>query len=306
MLSQLKDPEGFLRKVRELYAEPDAESHDVLEFLDGRVFERYSQPQRVEGINVGRVWSFRDVTERRRLDEMKDSFLSAVSHELRTPLAAVVGFAATLQQRDGALQPDERARFLERLGVNALKLERLLTDILDVDRLDRGILQPRRQPTDLGALVRRVLRDGAGDGRTIDVVDEGVVAWLDPAKVERIVENLLINAVRHTPSHAHIWIRVSWEGPDSLLVVEDDGPGVPEELRGEIFESFRQGPTAPSHSPGVGIGLALVARFAELHGGTAWVEERPGGGAAFHVRLPSPASAHASPNGGSAMRARPS
>ena len=71
-----------------------------------------------------------------------------------------------------------------------------------------------------------------------------------------------------------------------LIMVEDDGPGVPEDLRTTIFEPFRQGPAAPSHSPGTGIGLSLVARFAELHGGRAWVEERPGGGASFRVFLP--------------------
>jgi signal transduction histidine kinase len=288
VLSQLQSPESFLQKVRDLYAHPDAESHDLLEFADGRVFERYSKPQRVEGVNVGRVWSFRDVTERKRLDEMKDGFLSAVSHELRTPLTSVLGFAVTLQQRDNEIDATERSSILDRLGANARKLERLLTDILDLDRLGRGILEPRRQPTDVGGLVRRVIEEvGTYDHRTIAVRDEGAIAWLDQAKVERIVENLLTNAARHTPDRARIWVSVRMEGDDAHIVVEDEGPGVPAELRSVIFESFRQGPTAPSHAPGVGIGLSLVARFAELHGGRAWVEDRLGGGASFHVRLPS-------------------
>ena len=95
-----------------------------------------------------------------------------------------------------------------------------------------------------------------------------------------------MNAARHTSPSASLWVRVR-PGPGGvLLVVEDDGPGVPEAMREAIFEPFRQVPGAAHPSPGVGIGLSLVARFAELHGGRAWVEEREGGGASFHVLLP--------------------
>lgn len=100
------------------------------------------------------------------------------------------------------------------------------------------------------------------------------------------MENLLINAVRHTSVGTPIWVRVEATEDGAVIVVEDAGPGVPPKMRQEIFEAFRQGPTAPPHSPGVGIGLALVARFAALHGGRAWVEDRPGGGASFRVFFP--------------------
>jgi signal transduction histidine kinase len=113
-----------------------------------------------------------------------------------------------------------------------------------------------------------------------------IVVPIDAAKVERIVENLVANAGRHTPGGTQLWVRVEPAEGGVAIVVEDDGPGVPVELRQAVFEPFRQGPGGPStHSPGVGVGLSLVARFAELHGGRAWVEERPGGGASFHVFL---------------------
>jgi len=291
VLDQLKDPEGFLRKVRELYSQPEALSHDLLEFKDGRVFERYSQPQRVGGVSVGRVWSFRDVTERKRLDEMKDGFLSAVSHELRTPLTSVVGYAATLRRRRTTLDDDEHDALLQRLDANARKLQRLLTDLLDLDRLSRGILEPRRQPTDVGRLIRDVtIETGAAESRTITTRADVGAYMLDRAKVERILENLLTNAIRHTPDGTSILVRAWPQDGGVLIAVEDRGPGVPHEHRTAIFEPFRQGPDVRAHSPGVGVGLSLVARFAELHGGRAWVEDRVGGGASFRVLLPGAAA----------------
>jgi signal transduction histidine kinase len=101
--------------------------------------------------------------------------------------------------------------------------------------------------------------------------------------VERIVENLLTNAVKHTPGDSRIWVRVERTDDGALIAIEDDGPGIPPELRERIFEPFTQGPTAAQG--GAGVGLALVARFAELHEGRAWVQERAGGGASFRVLL---------------------
>jgi signal transduction histidine kinase len=230
----------------------------------------------------------RQATERlRALDELKNTFLHAVSHELRTPLAAVLGFALTLERQEVELPEEERLDIVRRLAVNARKLDQLLSDLLDLDRLDRGILEPRRKPTDVAALVRRVVESSQVLGtRPVRVETQLVVAQLDAPKVERIVENLLVNAARHTPPDCTIWVRTEPQDDGVLLSVEDDGPGVPAHLHQTIFEPFRQGPHAPAHSPGVGTGLSLVARFAELHGGRAWVEDRPGGGASFKVFLP--------------------
>jgi signal transduction histidine kinase len=285
VLSQLIDPDQFLAKLRQLYAEPESESFDVLHFVDGRTFERFSQAQRVDGVAVGRVWSFRDVTERNKLDEMKNGFLSAVSHELRTPLTSVLGFAATMQQRGNLLTDEDREEMLARLTSNARKLQRLVSEILDLDRLGRGLLEPRRIPTDMAHLVRGVAEDADLPELRVAVDVEPITADIDSAKVERILENLIINASRHTPPGTQTWVRVSGEDDQLLIVVEDAGPGVPDDLKATIFESFKQGATSP-HSPGVGIGLSLVSRFAELHGGRAWVEDREGGGASFRVLIP--------------------
>jgi PAS domain S-box-containing protein len=124
--------------------------------------------------------------------------------------------------------------------------------------------------------------------RALDEAKNVFLSAVSHAMVERILENLLANAVRHTPPDTLVWVRVARQDQGVLIAVDDAGGGVPPELRAALFEPFRQGPEAPTHAPGVGIGLTLVARFAELHGGRAWVEERPGGGSSFQVLLPDP------------------
>jgi PAS domain S-box-containing protein len=232
----------------------------------------------------------REVAQRlRALDQMKNTFLDAVSHELRTPLAAIVGIGLTLEHKADSLADDDRSDLYTRLVANARKLDRLLNDLLDLDRLTHGIVAPKRRPTDVAALATRVAEDwGLLTGRRPQVVAEPVTVGLDQGKVERIIENLLANAARHTPPDTPVWVRVQRPpgGDGVLLAVEDAGAGIPAELRDRVFEPFRQGPGTPTHAPGVGIGLTLVARFAELHGGRAWVEERPGGGSSFRVLIP--------------------
>jgi PAS domain S-box-containing protein len=225
----------------------------------------------------------------RMLHEMQNSFLQAVSHDLRTPLTSILGCALTLE---GSLAQESLSRedehdLVGRIAANSRKLHRLLTNLLDLDRMSRGIVAPNRDRVDLSDILTRVVQESSTGTHPIELMNtEPVPAFVDAAQVERIVENLVANAIRYTPNGTPIWVKATGDGESVLLVVEDAGPGVPLELRGSIFEPFRQGNEVISHSPGVGIGLSLVTRFAELHSGRAWVEERDGGGASFHVYLP--------------------
>ncbi len=222
----------------------------------------------------------------RKVDEMKSHFLSAVSHELRTPLTSVLGYSETLRKWGPQLAEADRDQMAERLSANARKLDTLLGDLLDVDRMARGILEPNRKNTDVGGLVRGVVETADSLGwRRVHVQAPPMVLKVDAPKVERIVENLLANAVRHTPAGTELWVKATRVNAGVVIAVEDAGPGIAPEVRARIFEPFEQGPDRVEHSPGVGIGLSLVARFAELHRGRAWVEERPGGGASFKVFL---------------------
>jgi PAS domain S-box-containing protein len=236
-----------------------------------------------EGLLV--VAAMRDVTERRRMESMREAFLRAVSHDLRTPLASLVGFAGMLAAEDDI--PEQQREFVDRILRNANKLEGLLRDLLDLDRLSRGVLRPHRRPTDLRMLIDAVLESvslGSEHPVEIDVAADVGVIWVDPAQVERILENLLVNVGRHTPPGTQS--RVVGERAEGgvILTVQDWGPGVPDEAKAAIFDAFERG-EGRQHSPGTGIGLSLVARFAELHDGRAWVEDNPEGGARFRVLL---------------------
>lgn len=221
-----------------------------------------------------------------QLDDMKNTFLNAVSHDLRTPVSAILGLSLTLERDDGALEEREKREFASRIASNARKLKRIVTDLLDMDRLSRGTFRLERRRTEIERLVVRVLDDtDVSASHPVSMDMRPTVASVDPGKVERMVENLLLNAGKHTAPGTPIHVSVRPEGSGALIMVDDEGPGVPEEMRESIFEPFIQGSPSRDHG-GVGMGLSVVARFAEMHGGNVWVEDREGGGASFRVFLP--------------------
>jgi PAS domain S-box-containing protein len=222
----------------------------------------------------------------RALDEMKDVFLTAVSHELRSPLAAIVGSARTLEMFWRDLDAEDREGLVDVIMRKAARLQEIVEDLLDLERLRRGASPLERTDVDLADLARESLEaSGLSDTHRVHASLPGCHVSVDRAMTARILDNLLSNAARYTPDGSTVWLTVRPIGRGAEIVVEDDGPGVPPDQRGFLFEPFRQGTATVAHSPGVGVGLALVARFAELHGGRAWVQEREGGGASFHVML---------------------
>ena len=233
------------------------------------------------GVTARMFGTGQDITEQRQIEQLREGILATVSHELRTPLASVLGFALTLSERRRDL--DEQARLMiGQIVEQAQRLETLLADLLDVDRLRHDRIEPRREPTRLDELVGRIVElHGA---RPIEVRAEPLTASVDPTLVGRIVDNLVANAVKHTPADAAIAVSVAREGAEVVISVEDAGPGIPAEQRSSIFDVFTRGPDTTA--PGAGIGLAIVAQYAALHGGRAWVEDAAAGGSAFKVALP--------------------
>jgi signal transduction histidine kinase len=283
--------------------------HERVRRTVDRLFQREAELERALARQREDARSLHEVSQ------MKDTFLRAVSHDLRTPLTAMHGVAVTLERTKLNLPREQALDLIKMMIEKTRKMDRLLTDLLDLNRMGEGILEPKRSTTDISALAHQVVDEvDQLRGWPIEIDAEPVMVSVDAAKVERIIENLLLNTTRHTPPGTQVWVRARAGERDLELIVEDAGPGVPAELAGSIFEPFRQGAPAPTpgkNRKGVGIGLSLVARFAILHGGRAWVAERPGGGASFHILLPDcvrrdVAEAEASePDGDAATAVRP-
>jgi signal transduction histidine kinase len=222
----------------------------------------------------------------REMNDVKDTLLHAVSHDLKGPLAGIIGAMQTIRRDDDLhLTEEERESLYQVIEQSGRKMNRLIDDLLDLDRIDRGKVHPKRRPTDVGDLARRVVKESTAlDGHPVRIEADDLLVDVDPGKVERVVENLLVNAARHTPPGTAVHVQVIGRPNGAVLIVEDEGPGVPDELKDVLFEPFRQGDG--SSGRGMGIGLSLVRRFAELHGGTAHVEDGENGGARFVVTFP--------------------
>jgi PAS domain S-box-containing protein len=217
----------------------------------------------------------------REIDQAKSTFLSAISHDLRTPLAVIAGFAHSLKKFP-RMSTDKILDIVDRIEKNALRSGKIISDVLDVDRLSRGVVAAYRSSTDVSDLVVRTIDDLAIEDREVTVDAPPGTSWVDGGLVKSIVENLLTNAMNHTPEGTPIWVRLDIDPEEVLLVVEDGGPGIADESKTSVFEAFHREST---DGGGSGLGLYLISQFAQLHGGRAWVDDRPGGGASFKVLL---------------------
>lgn len=218
----------------------------------------------------------------REVDRLKTTLMRAASHDLRTPTATILGAVETL--RSLSLDEDDARALLASISRGATRLARLLDDLLDAESLQAGIVELSTEHADVSDVVRDAvssLEVPAGTELHLDL--QPALATIDAGRVRRIVENLVMNAIRHAAGTGAVWARVRPLGDGAEIVVEDQGPGVPEADRLTIFAPFRRGDT---DVPGTGLGLAIVEGFVGLHGGRVWVEDRPGGGASFHVVLP--------------------
>jgi signal transduction histidine kinase len=223
------------------------------------------------------------------LDELKTTFLGVASHELRTPATAISGLASLLASRWDALREEDRRAFATRIATNADALNALVQDLLDFARLERGDLRLALAPVDLDITVERVLArlDSVwGSHSVLRSVEPGVQVLGDVNAIERILTNLVSNAVKFSPADADVQVLVESRDGRARLVVDDSGPGVPPEEREKIFVRFFRGTgDEVVRTRGVGIGLSVVQDFVAQMGGSVHVEDSPAGGARFVVEL---------------------
>lgn len=246
----------------------------------------------------------RQAALRAKTEETRSALLSAVSHDLRTPLATITGAATTLRDEPG-LDAATRRDLAEAISEEAERLERLVSNLLDMTRLDSGAVEPRREWVPLvevvGGALTRLERRLAGRRVTTSLPEDLPLVSLDPVLVEQLFANLLENAAKYTPPGTDVEIRAAREGGTLVVDVADRGPGIPPGEEERIFERFHRG--AHAGVRGVGLGLPIARAIAQAHGGRLVAGNRPGGGAVFRLTLPlagAPPPGEADAGGGAA------
>ena len=223
----------------------------------------------------------------RQLDQMRSEFVSTISHELRSPMTVVAGIADILEKRFDDLPEDVRVELLETLGREARRLTRLVSDVLDLESTDRAVSQLRLEDVDLVELARESVADAGEASRTTIVAEAGdAIARGDRDRLKQVMLNLLSNAAKFSPENTPITVIVSPQGEQVQIAVQDGGPGIPDDEHELLFQRFSRLSSTASQRPGSGIGLYLCKTIVERHGGSIWVENRPGGGANFCFKIP--------------------
>jgi two-component system phosphate regulon sensor histidine kinase PhoR len=242
-------------------------------------------------IGFGAVIVLHDITDLRRADQIRRDFVANVSHELRTPLTAIRGYVEALVEGDAS--SGEQQRFLEIIARHTQRMERLVKDLLRLARLDAGQETLELVACDTRALAESVIVDlgPAASARAqrveVRIAPGTETVRADPAKLHDALRNLVANAITYAPERTTIAIETARSDDRVTISISDEGPGIPDEDLGRVFERFYRVDKSRARDPGgTGLGLAIVKHLVELHGGSVHVVNRTEGGATFTMTLP--------------------
>jgi PAS domain S-box-containing protein len=248
------------------------------------------------GALIGFAKITRDISERKRIEQLKDEFVSTVNHELRTPLTSIAGSLGLLSGGAGGDLPPGAARLITIAHANCQRLIRLINDMLDVEKIQSGKMRFEMTPLSLTDVARRSVESMRTYGEQPNVAIE-LEAHADTAvrgdadRLIQVVTNLLSNALKFSPPGGKVTVTVEQIDRLVRLSVRDEGPGIPDEFRSRIFTKFAQADSSDSRQKGgTGLGLVIVKEIVERHGGRLWFDSNPGEGTVFYVDLPAPAT----------------
>jgi PAS domain S-box-containing protein len=239
------------------------------------------------GATVGVVLVFRDITENRKVEQLKDEFIGMVSHELRTPLTVIT--AAIKTALDERISPEDQREILQEADSGAESLAGILDNLLELSRYQAGRLTLDKKPTRISEIAQKAANNVqqlyAARKVTLDISKDLPPTLIDPVRIERILSNLVENAFKYSAAGSEVRVFARQENGSLLVGVIDHGEGIAPELQAKLFEPFgRLAPT--SRIKGVGLGLIVCKRLVEAHGGRIWVESKPGEGSTFLFTIP--------------------
>jgi two-component system, sensor histidine kinase len=297
VLEQVKDPTAFRRTMLDVAAQRTGESTDVIEFNDGRVFERHSRPHKIGDDIVGRVWTYRDITERKQAEDdlkheleqaieaskAKSRFVAAASHDLRQPLQALALLSAALEPH---VTPAGRPLF-HKVNQSVESLTGLFDALLDVSRLDAGAVPMLREPVPLASLFDEMRAHfeslASAKGLRLRVVPPKGIVMSDFAQLQRIIGNLLMNAITYSLGGT-VMLCARRCANDVRIEVRDTGIGIAPSEHEAIFQEFYQiANPERDRRKGLGLGLAIAQRIAMQLGHRIVLRSAPGRGSVFGV-----------------------
>jgi two-component system NtrC family sensor kinase len=258
---------------------------EEFELKDGRIFSAQRTP--IE--EVGQAIVMQDITHLKELDRIKSEFVTTVSHDLRSPLTSILGYIE-LVERAGEINQQQR-EFIDRVQSNVQQISLMISDLLDLGRIEAG-LDTTKEKTSVEQIVREAFEGivdlADAEEITIELEIQGEIGKVfgDPIRLRQMINNLLDNALKYTPSGGTISFRTKTEEGQIILEVVDSGPGIPESDLPKLFDRFFRGSNIPDDVPGTGLGLAIVKSILDNHNGRVWVETKEGEGSSFTVVLP--------------------
>ncbi|MBI3964975.1 MAG: CHASE3 domain-containing protein, partial [Chloroflexi bacterium] len=290
------DPAGLERKVAGSADDRERRFSVALQQVwpQRRDLEMYSTPvQSARGEYIGRLYVFRDVSREREADRMKTEFVSLVSHELRTPLTSIKGYVDLMLDEEVGPLTDEQMEFLGIVKANADRLVSLISDLLDVSRIEAGRVELHLESFPPGSVLEAVATsmrpqiDSKRQNLMLQIPDRLPRVTADPDRVTQIVTNLLSNASKYTPAGGTVTVSAEAEGDWVRIAVADTGVGLTAEDQARLFEKFfRASNRATQEEKGTGLGLAIVKSLVQLHGGEITMTSEPGTGSTFAFTLP--------------------
>lgn len=234
----------------------------------------------------------RDKQEKENTIRLYNTLLNSLSHELRTPIATIIGAVDTIQENKSRLSDKQHDELIAEVEIAGMRLNRQVANLLNMSRLESGFLKLKLDWCDLNELIYEVIKDNRSEKDThkfeFIANDKLPLYRIDRGLIEQVLQNIIHNAVQHTPAQTIISIKAVAEKKECVITIDDSGPGFPEDAMASVFEKFYRLPQ--TSTGGTGLGLSIAKGYIEAHGGTITLENNISGGARFTIRIPAEAS----------------